>query len=302
MTSPAPRRGRALITVAAALAALCSASTPAAAQPAPASPAPGASGPQAPAAGNAAAASKAPADSAAAPAKNAHPCKETPGASPTGLLSAECRNAASYSIGVLWGSQLHAAGLPPDGVTTARIAQGIRDGLSGKATMGDEDRDNIRALSTSAIEINHHAAEKFLAENGKKPGVMTTASGLEYQELKAGSGDSPKATDSVVVNYRGTLLNGTEFDTSAKHGGPATFEVSHLIPGWTEALQLMKPGAKWKLYVPPRLAYDMRPPTPVIPPGSMLVFEMELLSIKPAAAPPPASANPSPAPVTPAPK
>ncbi|HWZ61943.1 MAG TPA: FKBP-type peptidyl-prolyl cis-trans isomerase [Steroidobacteraceae bacterium] len=291
MTSRAPHRGRALITVAAAVAALCSASMPAAAQPAPA-----ASATQAPAA------SKAPAKGGAAPAKNPHPCKETPGSSPTGLLSPECLGAASYSIGVLWGSQLHSAGLPADGVSTARIAQGIRDGLSGKATLGDEDRDNIRALSTSAIEINHHAAEKFLAENGKKPGVVTTASGLEYQELKAGSGDSPKATDSVVVNYRGTLINGTEFDASAKHGGPATFEVNHLIPGWTEALQLMKPGAKWKLYVPPRLAYDVRPPTPVIPPGSALVFEMELLSVKPAAAAPPASANPPPAPVTPAPK
>jgi FKBP-type peptidyl-prolyl cis-trans isomerase len=291
MTSRAPHRGRALITVAAAVAALCSASMPAAAQPAPA-----ASATPAPAA------SKAPAKGGAAPAKNPHPCKETPGSSPTGALSPECLGAASYSIGVLWGSQLHNAGLPSDGVSTARIAQGIRDGLSGKATLGDEDRDNIRALSTSAIEINHHAAEKFLAENGKKPGVVTTASGLEYQELKAGSGDSPKATDSVVVNYRGTLLNGTEFDASSKHGGPATFEVNHLIPGWTEALQLMKPGAKWKLYVPPRLAYDVRPPTPVIPPGSALVFEMELLSVKPAAAAPPAAANPPPAPATPAPK
>jgi FKBP-type peptidyl-prolyl cis-trans isomerase len=291
MTAPAPHRGRALITVAAAVAALCSVAIPAAAQPAP-----GASGTQQPAAG------KAPAASAAGPAKAAHPCKDTPGASPTGALSPECRNAASYSIGVLWGSQLHGAGLTADAVTTARIAQGIRDGLSGKATLGDEDRDNIRALSTSAIEINHRAAEKFLAENGKKPGVVTTASGLEYQELKAGSGDSPKATDSVVVDYRGTLLNGTEFDASAKHGGPATFEVGRLIPGWTEALQLMKPGARWKLFVPPRLAYDMRPPTPMIPPGSMLVFEMELLSVKPAAAAPPASAVPAPAPATPAPK
>jgi FKBP-type peptidyl-prolyl cis-trans isomerase FklB len=204
------------------------------------------------------------------------------------------KSAESYSLGLLWGMQLRGAGLTTDAISAERIAQGVRDALSGKAELSEQDKENIRTLTTSAIEANHRAAEKFLAENGKKPGVVTTKSGLQYQELKAGSGDSPKANDSVVVNYRGTLLNGTEFDSSAKHGGqPATFEVDHVIPGWTEALQLMKPSAKWKLFIPPKLAYDLRSP-PSIPPGSMLIFDVELVSVKPApAASPPTSANPA---------
>jgi FKBP-type peptidyl-prolyl cis-trans isomerase len=199
------------------------------------------------------------------------------------------KSAASYSLGVMWGEQLRSTGLAPASVSAERIAQGVRDGLAGKATVSDQDRENIRALATSAGDANHKAAAKFLAENGRKPGVVTTASGLQYQELKAGSGDSPRATDSVTVNYRGMLLDGTEFDSSYKRGEPATFEVDRVIPGWTEALQLMKPGAKWKLFVPPQLAYDMRPHPP-IPPGAMLLFDVELLSVKAA---PAAAANPA---------
>jgi FKBP-type peptidyl-prolyl cis-trans isomerase FklB len=130
--------------------------------------------------------------------------------------------------------------------------------------------------------VNHRAAAKFLAENAKKPDIVTTASGLQYKVISPGSGDSPKGSDEVVVNYRGSLLDGTEFDSSYKRGQPATFPVGAVIPGWTEALQLMKPGAKYQLWVPPQLAYDMRVnPGAPIPPGSMLVFDVELLSIKP---------------------
>jgi FKBP-type peptidyl-prolyl cis-trans isomerase len=201
-------------------------------------------------------------------------------------------NDSSYSLGLMWGEQLRNTGIAPDAVSTARIAQGIHDAISGTATVSPQDRENIQALATSGIDANHRAAEKFLAENSRKPGVRTTTSGLEYQELRAGSGASPKMGDSVSVNYRGTLLNGSEFDSSYKRGEPATFEVGHVIPGWNEALQLMKPGAKWKLFIPPKLAYDLRsPPGSGIPPGSMLIFEVELLSVKPA----PASANPPPA-------
>ncbi|HLK70885.1 MAG TPA: FKBP-type peptidyl-prolyl cis-trans isomerase [Steroidobacteraceae bacterium] len=201
-------------------------------------------------------------------------------------------NDSSYSLGLMWGEQLRNNGIAPDAVSTARIAQGIHDAISGKATMSPQDRASIQALATSGIDANHRAAEKFLAENSKKPGVRTTTSGLEYQELRAGRGASPKTGDSVSVNYRGTLLNGTEFDSSYKRGEPATFEVGHVIPGWNEALALMKPGAKWKLFIPPKLAYDLRPPPGSgIQPGSMLIFEVELLSVKPA----PASANPPPA-------
>jgi FKBP-type peptidyl-prolyl cis-trans isomerase len=196
----------------------------------------------------------------------------------------------------MWGEQLRSTGVGAEAISAARIAQGVHDGITGKVPLSDKDRQNIQALATSGAEGNHKAAAKFLAENGKKPGIVTTASGLQYQELQAGKGDSPKAKDSVVVNYRGTLLDGTEFDSSYKRGQPATFEVDQVIPGWTEALQLMKPGAKWRLFVPPQLAYDMRS-RPPIPPGSALLFDVELMSVKPAAAAPadkPAPAEPTP--------
>jgi FKBP-type peptidyl-prolyl cis-trans isomerase len=241
---------------------------------------------QPPAAGSAAAPAAAPAGPAAAtPAKK--PAAKGEAAAP------DEKSAESYSLGLQWGETLRNSGLTPESINSARIAQGIRDAISGKVTVGDADRDNVRKLATSAGDSNHRAAAKFLAENGKKPGIVTTKSGLQYQEIKAGSGDSPKASDSVTVHYRGTLLNGTEFDSSYKRGQPSTFEVGHVIPGWTEALQLMKPGSKWKLFIPPQLAYDLRS-RPPIPPGSMLIFDVELVSVQPAAAPaaPPASANP----------
>lgn len=202
---------------------------------------------------------------------------------------------ASYSLGLMWGEQLRTNGIAADAVSTARIAQGIHDAVTGKAKTSPQDRENIQALATSAVDANQHAAQKFLAENARKPGVVTTASGLEYQELRPGSGASPKMGDSVSVNYRGTLLNGTEFDSSYKRGQPTDFEVGHVIPGWNEALELMKPGAKWKLFIPPKLAYDLRPPPGSgIAPGSMLLFEVELLSVKPAPAAAPAPATPKP--------
>jgi len=231
---------------------------------------------------SAAPAASAPAAPAAAPAASPK-AKKTPANSGAAEASGDPKGAESYSLGLMWGEQLRNSGVTPDAVSTARMAQGVRDGLSGKVEVSDKDRENIRALATSGAEANHRAAAKFLAENASKPGIVTTKSGLQYQELKAGSGAAPKASDSVVVNYRGTLLDGTEFDSSYKRGQPATFEVDRVIPGWTEALQLMKPGAKWKLFIPPQLAYDLRS-RPPIPPGSMLLFEVELLSVKPAAA------------------
>ncbi|MFT7560024.1 MAG: FKBP-type peptidyl-prolyl cis-trans isomerase FkpA [Flavobacteriales bacterium] len=119
----------------------------------------------------------------------------------------------------------------------------------------------------------------YLVENAKKDGVVTTESGLQYEVLVAGEGDLPKATDFVSVNYTGTLLDGTEFDSSIKRGKPAEFQVSNLIDGWVEALQLMPVGSKWKLTIPASLAYGEHSP-PTIPPNSTLQFEMELLSIK----------------------
>jgi FKBP-type peptidyl-prolyl cis-trans isomerase FklB len=120
----------------------------------------------------------------------------------------------------------------------------------------------------------------FLAENGKKDGVKTMPSGLQYKVLSEGSGKTPKATDTVTVQYRGTFINGIEFDSSIGKGQPATFEANGVIPGWTEALQLMKEGAKWQLFIPPELAYGEKGMPPRIPPNSILIFEVELISVK----------------------
>ena len=124
------------------------------------------------------------------------------------------------------------------------------------------------------------AGKAFLEENGKKEGVTTTASGLKYQVLNRGTGTvSPQATDTVKVHYHGTLLNGTVFDSSVERGEPISFPLNRVIAGWTEGLQLMKVGDKFKFEIPPNLAYGDRSPAPTIPPGSTLVFEVELLGI-----------------------
>jgi FKBP-type peptidyl-prolyl cis-trans isomerase len=207
------------------------------------------------------------------------------------------KSKGSYAIGVSVGENLARAKVSSDQVSTAQIAAGIRDSLSGKVHMSNEYQQNIMALiqgaRADAAAPNHAAAEAFLAENGKKKDVITTASGLEYKVITPGTGEPPKPTDQVTVNYRGTLLNGTEFDASAKHGGPATFPVNGVIPGWREALVLMKPGAKYQLWIPPKLAYDLDSP-PMIPPGSLLVFDVELVSAKAAApaAPPGGAMHP----------
>lgn len=209
------------------------------------------------------------------------------------------KNAASYSLGVSMGDQLRSSGITPDAVNAERLAQGVRDALSGKVKMSEADQKNIQQLvrtaQEGAAEANHKAAAAFLAANAKKPGVVTTASGLQYLVLTPGSGESPKPTDEVTVNYRGTLIDGTEFDSSYKRGQPVSFPVGRVIPGWTEGLQLMKPGGKYRLFVPPQLAYDLHSPRG-IPPGSLLIFDVELLSFKPAAA---AGATPPATPPTP---
>jgi FKBP-type peptidyl-prolyl cis-trans isomerase FklB len=122
--------------------------------------------------------------------------------------------------------------------------------------------------------------ESFLAANAKKAGVVTTASGLQYKVLKSGTGEMPKATDQVKVDYTGTLIDGTVFDSSVQRGEPAVFPVNAVIPGWVEALQLMKVGDKWQLFIPAKLAYGDQSPSPTIPPNSVLIFEVELLNIQ----------------------
>ena len=126
---------------------------------------------------------------------------------------------------------------------------------------------------------NRKAGEAFLTANKSKEGVKTLPDGLQYKILKEGSGPKPTANDTVTVNYRGTLIDGKEFDSSYKRGQPASFPVSGVIKGWTEALQLMPVGSKWQLFIPPDLAYGDHPPDPSIGAGDTLVFEVELLSI-----------------------
>jgi len=142
-----------------------------------------------------------------------------------------------------------------------------------------------KAEVAAKAETNKKAGEAFLANNRTQPGVKVTASGLQYQILEEGKGATPSATDTVVVNYRGTLLDGSEFDSSYKRGQPATFPVNGVIQGWQEALQMMKEGAKWKLFVPANLAYGERGAGASIGPNATLTFEVELLEIKAQAAP-----------------
>jgi len=215
--------------------------------------------------------------------------KPAAAAKSTATKTPSAKEQGSYAIGVSVGENLSRAKVGADQISVERVAEGIRDTLAGKAKMSQEYQAQIMALIQGArlasAEPNHKKAEAFLATNGKAPGVTTTASGLQYKVVAPGSGDSPKATDQVQVNYTGKLLDGTVFDASERHGGPATFGVNQVIPGWTEALQLMKPGAKYQLWIPPKLAYDVDSP-PTIPPGSLLVFDVELVGIKPPAAAP----------------
>ena len=233
---------------------------------------------------------------AAAPAAK-KPAAHAKGAAP----ASDTKSSASYSIGLSMGSSLRQTGLTNETVSVERIAQGIRDALSGKVKLTPQDQQNVRAAvvaaQTGLVDKNHHAAAAFLAENAKKQDVVTTKSGLQYKVIAPGNGTPPAPSDEVTVNYKGSLLDGTVFDASERNGGPVTFPVNRVIPGWTEALQLMKPGAKYQLFIPPSLAYDERSPSPEIPPGSMLLFDVELVSVKhpaaPAAAPRPAIPAPS---------
>jgi FKBP-type peptidyl-prolyl cis-trans isomerase FklB len=194
----------------------------------------------------------------------------------------------SYSVGYQVGSDFKRQGID---ISPAELLQGVQDALSGsKPQMSREEmRSTLAKLQLSikaAKEQKMQAqAEKNLAdgmaylfENSKKEGVTTLDSGLQYKVLAEGSGASPKATDTVTVNYRGTLIDGTEFDSSYKRDQPATFRVDRVIPGWTEALQLMQEGDKWTLFIPANLAYGERRAGP-IEPHSTLIFDVELISV-----------------------
>ncbi len=183
----------------------------------------------------------------------------------------------SYAIGLQMGGSLKKNQVDVD---LNVVMQGIKDGMgASKPLMTEEQmKETFTAFQKEHLEKTKKEGDDFLAANKKKEGVVTLPSGLQYKVIKNGSGKMPKATDSVTVNYRGTLIDGTEFDSSIKRGQPATFPVNGVIPGWTEALQLMKEGSKWELFLPANLAYGERG-TPGIPPNSVLIFEVELISV-----------------------
>jgi FKBP-type peptidyl-prolyl cis-trans isomerase len=192
---------------------------------------------------------------------------------------------ASYAIGMNIGAGLHKDSVDVD---PNILAQGLKDGMSGaKPQLTDEEmkaaltalQAEVQKKQEAKIEVDKKLGEEFLAANKTKEGVVTLPSGLQYKILKEGTGAKPTAADTVLCNYRGTLVDGTEFDSSYKRGEPATFGVGQVIHGWTEALQLMPVGSKWQLFVPSDLAYGPRG-RPGIEPNAMLIFEVELLSIQ----------------------
>jgi len=207
----------------------------------------------------------------------------------------EQKDKISYSIGMNIGNNLkkQAIDVNPDA-----LVSGIKDALSGgKALMTEQEvNDTLMAFQKEMAskqterlkelgEKNKKEGEAFLAENKKKEGVITLPSGLQYKVIKEGTGETPKLTDTVTTNYRGTLIDGTEFDNSYRREQPATFPVKGVIAGWTEALQLMKVGSKWQLFTPSNLAYGERGAGRDIGPNTTLIFEVELLSIKEGAKP-----------------
>lgn len=196
---------------------------------------------------------------------------------------------ASYCIGSDIGSSLKRQDLDLD---SAALSAGLADAFAGKLVLTDaEIRDTLTEFKNSlsskmeakaklAGTENLKKGAEYLGANGKKEGVKTTASGLQYKVIKSGTGKSPISTDTVKVHYHGTLIDGTLFDSSVDRGEPVTFPVTGVIPGWTEALQLMKIGDKWQLAIPPALAYGEQGPGGKIGPNSTLLFDVELLGIE----------------------
>ena len=204
--------------------------------------------------------------------------QETPKAASSGFK--DVREKASYGLGLSIGKNLKTQAGDIDVDT---FSQGLKDALSGKTPQltDPQIQEALLAYQQELTSKKAKEAETFLAENKKKAGVKTLPSGLQYKVLKEGTGKTPKGSDTVTVNYEGRLVNNTVFDSSAKHGGPASFQVDGVIKGFSEALQLMKVGSKWEVYIPANLAYGASPPPgSVITPNAPLVFDLELVDVK----------------------
>jgi len=235
-----------------------------------------------------------------APKSQTTPAAKTPGTTPakprtatatkTPLALKSDKDKVSYAIGVNIGKSMRKDTVDVD---PAIFSRGMKDALAGGKLLltDDEIKATLTKLQTElrarqevamqkAGDINKKAGDDFLAQNKTKEGVVALPDGLQYKVLKQGNGPKPTATDSVVCNYRGTLLDGTEFDSSYKRGQPATFPVNGVIKGWTEAVQLMPVGSKWQLFIPADLAYGNRGAGADIGPNATLIFEVELLSIQ----------------------
>ena len=205
------------------------------------------------------------------------------GAAPAGLSTAEQK--AGYVIGANVGRNIKRQAGDLD---TEAVLQGLKDALIGaKLKFSDEEAQEImtefqgkmQAAQTAKSAAASSAGKDYLEKNGKREGVTTLPSGLQYEVMKKGDGAKPTSADQVKVHYHGTLTDGSVFDSSVERGEPAEFGVTQVIKGWTEALQLMPVGSKWKLFIPANLAYGDSSPSPKIPGGSTLVFEVELLGI-----------------------
>jgi FKBP-type peptidyl-prolyl cis-trans isomerase FklB len=206
---------------------------------------------------------------------------------------------ASYDVGLMLGSQLEHNGLAPQ-LSVDTLLRGLKDGLAGHAITAEERETALKYMRDARgalVEKNQSAAREFLEHNGTQPGIVTMPSGLQYRVLAEGDpqGKPPAPTDTVTVRYRASLADGTEFDRSETHALPATFRVNKVFKSWQEAFQAMKPGAKWQLFVPPELGYGANSP-PAVPPGALVIYELELLRVEPAAPLDPAAAKPRPIP------
>ena len=221
---------------------------------------------------------------ATAPSTAVSPSDPPPAASSATPAEPVADDASSYSVGVAFGNQLHNSGLE-HAVLVDSLIRGLKEGLAGKVVTNDDRERSVQLLRVGRDAIaarNRTVAHDFLEKNAGVEGVKTTASGLQYMVFSPGDDKvaAPTVNDRVTVNYRGRLLDGTEFDNSDSHPQAATFGLEGVIKGWHEALLMMKPGAKWRLFIPPALAYDAFSP-PAIPPGSLLIFDVELLKVEP---------------------